>query len=46
MFYDDPRVMYFSAHMYCNGGFYPSTKEAGPDFVGTGAGAGESKHLP
>lgn len=34
------RVLYFSLHRYDNGRFYPGKVDAGPEFVGEGAGKG------
>ena len=39
-FFDDPSVLYFSAHMYNDGQFYPGGPAGGPRQVGIGAGEG------
>lgn len=36
MFYDDPRVMYFSIHRYENGTFWPYLRQSDYDFIGKG----------
>eukprot|EP00050_Salpingoeca_kvevrii_P017376 m.64561 g.64561 ORF g.64561 m.64561 type:complete len:468 (+) comp7527_c0_seq1:2-1405(+) len=40
MFYDSSSVMYFSAHRFDGGSFYPCQPDAGPSFVGSGSGRG------
>ena len=45
MFEDDPRVLYFSAHRYDEGIFYPCSPDAAPEAVGKGAGAGYSVNV-
>mmetsp|Transcript_5317 Transcript_5317/g.19287 ORF Transcript_5317/g.19287 Transcript_5317/m.19287 type:complete len:255 (-) Transcript_5317:143-907(-) len=39
-FLDDPRVLFVSLHRYEHGAFYPCSRDAAPDAVGDGAGAG------
>jgi len=34
MFYDTDEVMFISLHRYDNGGFYPGSKDAGPNKIG------------
>uniref|UniRef100_A0A1B0DIA4 Histone deacetylase domain-containing protein n=1 Tax=Phlebotomus papatasi TaxID=29031 RepID=A0A1B0DIA4_PHLPP len=46
MFYDDPRVLYFSIHRYENGAFWPNLRESDFDWVGEGAGRGFNFNLP
>lgn len=36
MFYEDPRVVYFSIHRYENGTFWPYLRQSDYDFVGKG----------
>lgn len=36
MFYDDPRVLYFSIHRYEHGSFWPCLRQSDYDFVGQG----------
>ena len=45
MFEDDPRVLYFSAHRYDEGQFYPCSPDAAPGAVGKGAGSGFSVNV-
>lgn len=40
MFAEDPRIMYFSVHMYQNARFYPFSPDAAPGQVGKGPGEG------
>ena len=44
-FYDDPTVLYFSAHRFDEGQFYPGGPEGGPERVGVGAGAGYNVNI-
>ncbi|XP_029038711.1 histone deacetylase 6 isoform X3 [Osmia bicornis bicornis] len=46
MFYDDPRVIYFSIHRYENGEFWPNLKESDFHFVGDGLGEGYNFNIP
>ncbi|XP_065175065.1 histone deacetylase 6-like [Sycon ciliatum] len=45
IFENDPNVLFISLHRYDNGLFYPNTKYAGPQSVGTDAGAGYSVNI-
>mmetsp|Transcript_4091 Transcript_4091/g.11248 ORF Transcript_4091/g.11248 Transcript_4091/m.11248 type:complete len:608 (-) Transcript_4091:407-2230(-) len=40
IFLDDPNVLYFSAHRYHGGNFFPFLEDGGPNTVGRGDGAG------
>ncbi|XP_015110573.1 histone deacetylase 6 [Diachasma alloeum] len=46
MFYDDPRVVYFSIHRYENGSFWPNLRESDYHYVGAGAGVGHNFNVP
>lgn len=46
MFYDDPRVMYFSIHRYGYGTFWPHLRESDYDFIGEGKGEGYNINVP
>lgn len=46
MFYDDPRVLYFSIHRYENGSFWPNLRESDFDFIGDGKGKGFNFNVP
>ncbi|XP_059616905.1 histone deacetylase 6 isoform X2 [Phlebotomus argentipes] len=46
MFYDDPRVLYFSVHRFEHGQFWPNLRESDFDCVGAGAGRGFNVNLP
>ncbi|XP_050531171.1 histone deacetylase 6 isoform X2 [Daktulosphaira vitifoliae] len=46
MFYDDPRVLYFSIHRYENGQFWPNLRESDCDFTGQGDGQGFNINVP
>ncbi|XP_034945547.1 histone deacetylase 6 isoform X2 [Chelonus insularis] len=46
MFYDDPRVVYFSIHRYEQGEFWPNLRESDYHYVGEGAGAGYNFNVP
>ncbi|XP_055682363.1 histone deacetylase 6 isoform X4 [Lutzomyia longipalpis] len=46
MFYDDPRVLYFSIHRYEHGEFWPNLRESDFDWVGESAGRGFNFNLP
>lgn len=46
MFYNDPRVIYFSIHRYENGEFWPNLRESNFHFVGDGLGEGYNFNVP
>lgn len=46
MFYDDPRVLYFSIHRYENGEFWPNLRESEYDYVGEREGKGFNINVP
>lgn len=46
MFYDDPRVLYFSIHRYEHGTFWPNLRESDFDCIGEGKGTGYNFNLP
>uniref|UniRef100_A0A1B6EJ36 Protein deacetylase HDAC6 n=1 Tax=Cuerna arida TaxID=1464854 RepID=A0A1B6EJ36_9HEMI len=46
MFYNDPRVVYFSIHRYEHGEFWPNLRESDYDYVGEGQGAGYNFNVP
>ncbi|VVC32623.1 Histone deacetylase superfamily,Histone deacetylase domain [Cinara cedri] len=46
MFYDDPRVLYFSIHRYEHGQFWPNLRESDFDHVGHGNGTGFNVNVP
>lgn len=46
MFYDDPRVVYFSIHRYENGSFWPNLRESDFDYIGEGNGLGFNFNVP
>lgn len=46
MFYDDPRVVYFSIHRYENGEFWPNLRESNYDYTGSGPGEGHNFNVP
>ncbi|XP_076621765.1 histone deacetylase 6 isoform X1 [Colletes latitarsis] len=46
MFYNDPRVIYFSIHRYENGEFWPNLKESNFHFVGDDLGQGYNFNVP
>ncbi|XP_078342016.1 protein deacetylase HDAC6-like isoform X3 [Crassostrea virginica] len=46
MFYDDPRVLYFSIHRYEFGKFWPNLRESDYDFIGEGKGMGYNINVP
>ncbi|XP_042878465.1 histone deacetylase 6-like isoform X3 [Penaeus japonicus] len=46
MFYEDPRVLYFSIHRYENGTFWPELRESDYDNVGAGRGRGFNFNVP
>lgn len=46
MFYDDPRVLYFSIHRYQHGSFWPNLRESDYDFIGKEKGLGYNINVP
>jgi histone deacetylase 6 len=46
MFESDPRVLYLSIHRYDNGSFFPGSKDANYNVVGTGKGEGYNVNIP
>lgn len=46
MFYNDPRVLYFSIHRYEHGTFWPNLRESDFDCIGEGKGLGYNFNLP
>lgn len=46
MFYDDPRVVYFSIHRYEHGNFWPNLRESDFDCIGKDNGAGYNFNVP
>lgn len=46
MFYEDPTVLYFSAHRHERGMFYPGGPEGDSSYVGEGAGKGFNINVP
>lgn len=46
MFYDDPRVLYFSIHRWEYGTFWPHLRESNFDNIGEGKGRGYNFNLP
>ncbi|XP_055609867.1 histone deacetylase 6 isoform X2 [Uranotaenia lowii] len=46
MFYDDPRVLYFSIHRYERGSFWPNLRESDFDCIGEGDGLGYNFNVP
>lgn len=46
MFYNDPRVLYFSIHRYECGTFWPNLRESDFDFIGEGHGVGYNFNVP
>ncbi|XP_012259593.2 histone deacetylase 6 isoform X2 [Athalia rosae] len=46
MFYDDPRVVYFSIHRYEHGEFWPNLRESNFNYVGEGKGEGYNFNVP
>ncbi|KAJ0036538.1 hypothetical protein NQD34_005215 [Periophthalmus magnuspinnatus] len=45
-FQDDPNVVYFSAHRFEHGSFWPHLSESNSDFIGGTRGAGRTINLP
>ncbi|XP_059352443.1 polyamine deacetylase HDAC10-like isoform X1 [Daphnia carinata] len=46
MFYDGPRVLYFSVHRYEHGAFWPNLRESDFHYIGSGAGKGFNVNVP
>ncbi|KAG7310384.1 hypothetical protein JYU34_003157 [Plutella xylostella] len=46
MFYDDPRVVYFSIHRYEHGSFWPNLRQSNFNYVGSGRGRGFNFNVP
>ncbi|XP_068213599.1 uncharacterized protein HDAC6 isoform X1 [Palaemon carinicauda] len=46
LFYEDPRVLYFSIHRYEHGEFWPELRESEYTYVGSGPGRGFNFNLP
>ncbi|OXU23235.1 hypothetical protein TSAR_003178 [Trichomalopsis sarcophagae] len=46
MFYNDPRVVYFSIHRYENGEFWPNLRESNYHYIGDGPGEGYNFNIP
>ncbi|CAL1298744.1 unnamed protein product [Larinioides sclopetarius] len=46
IFYDDPRVLYFSIHRYENGDFWPNLRESNFDFIGGHSAQGFNINVP
>lgn len=46
MFYDDPRVLYFSIHRYEHGTFWPNLRQSDFDYIGEGKGKGFNFNVP
>lgn len=46
IFYDDPRVLYFSIHRYESGDFWPNLRESHFDFVGGKSAQGFNINVP
>ncbi|CAG2237075.1 Polyamine deacetylase HDAC10,Histone deacetylase 6 [Mytilus edulis] len=46
MFYDDPRVLYFSIHRYEYGNYWPNLRESDYDFIGKDKGQGFNINVP
>lgn len=46
MFYDDPRVLYFSVHRFEFGTFWPNLRESDFHYVGEGNGKGFNLNIP
>ncbi|XP_052280508.1 histone deacetylase 6-like isoform X1 [Dreissena polymorpha] len=46
MFYNDPRVLYFSIHRYEYGRYWPQLRESDYDFIGEGDGLGYNINVP
>ncbi|XP_026739230.1 histone deacetylase 6 isoform X2 [Trichoplusia ni] len=46
MFYNDPRVVYFSIHRYEHGAFWPNLRQSNFHYVGAGRGKGYNFNVP
>lgn len=46
MFYNDPRVVYFSIHRYEHGAFWPNLRQSNFQYVGAGRGKGYNFNVP
>ncbi|KAL0279876.1 UNVERIFIED_CONTAM: hypothetical protein PYX00_001345 [Menopon gallinae] len=46
MFYDEPRIIYFSIHRYENGKFWPELRESDFDYVGEKSARGFNFNVP
>ncbi|XP_055881902.1 histone deacetylase 6-like isoform X3 [Biomphalaria glabrata] len=46
LFYNDPRVLYFSIHRYEYGKFWPELRESDYDYIGEGPGKGFNINVP
>ncbi|KAG6441833.1 hypothetical protein O3G_MSEX002026 [Manduca sexta] len=46
MFYDDPRVVYFSIHRYEHGTFWPNLRQSDFHYTGSGLGKGFNFNVP
>lgn len=46
MFYDDPKVLYFSVHRFEYGTFWPNLRESDFDAIGEGRGLGYNFNIP
>ncbi|XP_045775789.1 histone deacetylase 6 isoform X1 [Maniola jurtina] len=46
MFYDDPRVVYFSIHRYEHGAFWPNLRQSNFHYTGCGRGEGYTFNVP
>lgn len=46
MFYNDPRVVYFSIHRYEHGAFWPNLRQSNFNYIGTGQGKGYNFNVP
>ncbi|XP_071158515.1 histone deacetylase 6-like isoform X4 [Mytilus edulis] len=46
MFYEDPRVLYFSIHRYEYGNYWPNLRESDYDFIGKDKGQGFNINVP
>lgn len=45
-FYNDPRVIYFSIHIYEHGAYWPELRESNFDYIGEGRGKGFNINVP
>ncbi|XP_063548311.1 histone deacetylase 6 [Cydia strobilella] len=46
MFYDEPRVVYFSIHRYEHGAFWPNLRQSDFHYTGCGRGTGHTFNVP